>query len=105
MRAQCTTGKQAKMLCINVYHDDLVRHAERMKEDPQRTRDLMGRHRALAEGTVNNLKNHLHSRDAHWKGLAMARLQLGLAIVMANTLKWRKVRAGQLAPVRLKAAR
>ena len=34
----------------------------------------------------------------------MARLQLGLAIVMINTLKWRKVRTGQLQPVQLKAA-
>ncbi len=92
------------MLCINVYREDLEQHAERMKQDPARTRGLMGRHRALAEGTVNNLKNHLHASDAQWKGLAMARLQLGLAIVMINTLKWRKVRTGQLQPVRLKLA-
>ena len=92
------------MLCINVYRDDLEQHTDRMNQDPARTRDLMGRHRALAEGMVNNLKTHLQARDAQWKGLAMARVQLGLAIVMINTLKWRKVRTGQLQPVQLKAA-
>ena len=74
------------MVCINVYQDDLVQQAQRMKEDPQRTRDIMGRHRVLAEGTVNNLKNHLGSKAAQWKGLAMAKVQLALAIVMLNTL-------------------
>ena len=104
LRPQCTKGRRAKMLCINVYRDDLEQHAERMKQDPARTSDLLGRHRALAEGTVNNLKTHLQARDAQWKGLAMARLQLGLAIVMINTLKWRKVRTCQLQPMQLKAA-
>ncbi len=93
------------MVCINVYQEDLVQQAQRMKENPERTRDLMGRHRALAEGTVNNLKTHLRSRDAQWKGLAMARVQLGLAIVMLNTLKWHKVRTGQLTPVTIKPSR
>jgi hypothetical protein len=102
IRAQCTTGKGAKMVCINVYQEDLVQQAQRMKEDPERTRNLMGRHRALAEGTVNNLKTHLRSRDAQWKGLAMARVQLALAIVLLNTLKWHKVRTGRLTPVTLK---
>jgi len=102
LRAQCTTGKGAKLLCINVYEEDLVRQAERMKADPQYTRDLMARHRSLAEGTVNNLKHHQQANDAQWKGLAMARLQLGLAILMANTLKWHKVRTGQLTPVKIK---
>ena len=89
------------MLCINVYQDDLIQQAKRMKEDPQRTRNIMGRHRALAEGTVNNLKNHLGCKVAQWKGLAMAKVQLALAIVMLNTLKWHKVRTGRLVPVML----
>lgn len=101
LRAQCTTGKGAKMVCINVYQDDLIRHAGRMKEDPERTRDLMGRHRALAEGTVNNLKHHLNGSHAQWKGLAMAYVQLGMAIVLGNTLKWHKIQTGQLKPVQL----
>ena len=81
------TGKRQKILCINVYQDDLVKHAQRMKEDPQRTRDLMERHKSLAEGAVNNLKHHQHANTAQWKGLALARLQQGLAILIANTLK------------------
>ena len=89
------------MLCINVYQEDLIKQAQRMKEDPQRTRDIMGRHRTLAEGTVNNLKNHLGCKVALWKGLAMAKVQLALAIVMLNTLKWHKVRTGRLVPVTL----
>ena len=46
------------MLCVNVYREDLKIHAARMKADPQRTRDLLGRHRATTEGIVNNLMNH-----------------------------------------------
>ena len=79
-------------------------HAARMKADLQRTRDLLGRHRAMSEGIVNNLMNHQSVRHAHWKGLAMARLQVGLAIVMLNTLKWYKIRHGRLEPMTLKPA-
>ena len=53
LRSQCTTGKGSKMLCVNVYREDLAIHAERMKADPERTRDLTGRHRAMSEGIVN----------------------------------------------------
>ena len=52
----------------------------------------------------NLVTAHLHAGDAQWKGLALTRLQLGLAIVMVNTLKRRKVSTGQPQPVRLKAA-
>ena len=92
------------MLCINVYRDDLKKHAERMKADPERTRDLMGRHRATTEGIVNILMNHQGVRHANWKGLALARLQVGLAILMQNTLKWHKIRKGLLEPMTLKPA-
>ena len=92
------------MLCVNVYRDDLAIHSERMKADPERTRDLMGRHRAMSEGIVNNLMNHQHVRHAKWKGLALARVQVGLAIVMINTLKWHKIVHGRLEPMTLKPA-
>jgi hypothetical protein len=51
----------------------------------------MRRHRAISEGIVNNLMNQQGVRCAHWKGLALARLQVGLAIVVLNTLKWHKI--------------
>ena len=73
--------------------------------DPAATRDLMARHRSLVEGTVNNLKNHLGAKHAQWKGLAMARLQFGLAIVMLNVLKWHKIRHGKLENLKDKRAR
>ena len=92
------------MLCVNVYREDLKIHAARMKADPERTRDLMGRHRATSEGIVNNLMNHQRVRHARWKGLALARLQVGLAIVMVNTLKWHKIRHGQLEAMTLRTA-
>jgi hypothetical protein len=92
------------MLCVNVYREDLEIHAARMKANPERTRDLLGRHRATSEGIVNNLMNHQGVRRARWKGLALARVQVGLAIVMLNTLKWFKIRSGQLAPMTLSAA-
>jgi len=104
LRSQCTTGKGAKMLCVNVYREDLAIHAERMKADPVRTRDLMGRHRAMSEGIVNNLMNHQGVRHAKWKGLALARVQVGLAVVMLNTLKWHKIVHGRLEPMTLKPA-
>jgi hypothetical protein len=104
LRDRCTKGKGPRMLCVNVYRKDLEIHAARMKADPEQTRDLMGRHRAMSEGIVNNLMNHQGVRYAHWKGLALARLQVGLAIVMLNTLKWYKIRHGQLEPMTLKAA-
>jgi hypothetical protein len=104
LRAQCTTGKNPRMLCVNVYREDLEIHAARMKANPERTRDLLGRHRATSEGIVNNLMNHQGVRRARWKGLALARVQVGLAIVMLNTLKWFKIRSGQLAPMTLSAA-
>jgi len=104
LRAQCTQGKGPKMLCVNVYREDLALHAKRMKADPQETRDLMGRHRAMSEGMVNNLMNHQGIRYAYWKGLALARLQAGLAIVMSNVLKWHKLRHGRLVPMTLKPA-
>ena len=34
----------------------------------------------------------------------VARLQVGLAIVMLNTLKWHKIRHGRLEPMTLKPA-
>ncbi len=74
------------MLCVNVYREDLQIHAARMKADPEQTRDLMGRHRAMSEGLVNNLMNHQGVRHARWKGLALARVQVGLAIILQNTL-------------------
>jgi len=104
LRPQCTQGKGPKMLCVNVYREDLALHAKRMKADPQETRDLMGRHRAMSEGMVNNLMNHQGIRYAYWKGLALARLQAGLAIVMSNVLKWHKLRHGRLVPMTLKPA-
>ncbi|MHB8898176.1 MAG: hypothetical protein ACYC6Y_05475 [Thermoguttaceae bacterium] len=75
-----------------------------MKVDPERTRDLMGRHRAMSEGIVNNLMNHQTARHAKRKGLAMARVQVGLAIVMINTLKWHKIIHDRLEPMTLKPA-
>ncbi len=104
LRARCTTGKGARMLCVNVYREDLAIHAARMKADPERTRGLMGRHRAMSEGLVNVLMNHHGVRHARWKGLALARLQVGLAVIMQNTLKWHKIRQGQLQPMTLKPA-
>jgi hypothetical protein len=104
LRDRCTKSKRARMLCVNVYREDLKMHADRMKADPDRTRDLLGRHRAMSEGMVNNLMNHQRVRYAHWKGLALARLQVGLAIVMLNTLKWYKIRHGQLEPMTLEPA-
>jgi hypothetical protein len=104
LRSQCTTGKGSKMLCVNVYREDLAIQAERMMADPQRTRDLMGRHRAMSEGIVNNLMNHLGVRHAKWKGLALARVQVGLAVVMLNTLKWHKILHDRLQPMTLKPA-
>jgi hypothetical protein len=92
------------MLCVNVYREDLVIHAARMQADPQRTRDLMGRHRAMSEGIVNNLMNHQGVRHACWKGLALARSQVGLAVLLLNTLKWYKIRHGQLRPMALRSA-
>jgi hypothetical protein len=103
-RGECTTGKGARMLCVNVYREDLAIHAARMKADPERTRDLMGRHRAMSEGMVNILMNHHGVRHACWKGLALARVQVGLAIILQNTLKWYKIRRGQLTPMTLKPA-
>jgi len=93
------------MLGVNVYRDDMARHQARMEEAPEVTRDLMARHRSLVEGTVNNLKNHLGTKHARWKGLAMARLQFALAIVMLNLLKWHKVRHGELENLKEKRAR
>ena len=40
----------------------------------------------------------------HWKGLALARVQVGLAIVMLNTLKWYKIRHARLEPMTLTTA-
>lgn len=103
-RGECTKGKNPRMLCVNVYREDLEKHAARMRADPDRTRDLMGRHRATAEGIVNNLMNHLGVRNARWKGLALARVQVGLAIVLLNTVKWHKIGCGHLEPMKLKPA-
>ena len=101
-RTKCTTGKGPKILCVHRYRDDINKQAERMEADPEKTRDLMGKHRAITEGAVNNLKTHQGARNAAWKGLAMARAQFGTAIILANTLKWRKVKRGALKPVQLK---
>lgn len=105
LRAQCTTGKGQRILAVNVYRKDVERHAARMAADPEGTRDLMARHRSLAESTVNNLKHHLGAKHAWWKGLAMVRVQFGLAIVMLNLLKWHKIRHGQLENLKDKRAR
>ena len=75
-----------------------------MKADPERSRELMGRHRATIEGIVNNLMNHREVRHARWKVLALARLQVGLGILLLNTLKWYKMRQGKLEPMTLKPA-
>jgi hypothetical protein len=64
--------------------EDLEIHAARMKVDPERTRDLMGRHCAMSEGLVNALMNHQGVRHACWKGLALTRFQVGLAIILGN---------------------
>ena len=64
----------------------------------------LGRHRAMSKGMVNNLMNHQGVRHARWKGLALARLQTGLGIILLNTLKWYKIRCGQLGPMTLKPA-
>jgi hypothetical protein len=105
LRAECTKGKAQRILAVNVYREDLARHQARMEADPAATRDLMARHRSLAESTVNNLKHHLAAKHAWWKGLGMARLQFGLAIVILNVLKWHKIRHGQLENLKHKRAR
>jgi hypothetical protein len=64
----------------------------------------MGRHRAMSEGIVNNLMNHQGVRYAKWKGIALARVQVGLAIVMINTLKWHRIVHNRLEPMTLKPA-
>ena len=84
-RAECTKGKRPRMLCVNVYREDLQIHAARMKTD-------------------EDLTNHQGVRHARWKGLARARLQAGLAIILLHTLKWHKIREGQLIPMTLKPA-
>ena len=105
LRGQCTKAKTGpKMLGVHVYRGDFKRQAARMAADPTKTRDLMGRHSCLSEGVAANLKNHQHARTAFWKGQAMARLQLGLALIMMNTLKWHKVKHRTLKPVQLKPA-
>ena len=96
-RGGCTKGKGPRMPCVNVYREDLKIHAARMKADRERTRDLMGRHRATSEGLVNVLMNHQGVRHACRKGLALARLQVGPAIILGNTLKWHKIQQGRLA--------
>ncbi len=75
-----------------------------MKADPQQTRDLMGRHRAMSEGLVNVLMNHQGVRHACWKGLALARLQVGLAVIIQNALELYRIQQGQLQPMILKPA-
>ncbi len=37
-------------------------------------------------------------------GLALARFQVGLAVLLLNTLKWYKIRHGQLRPMTLRSA-
>ncbi len=78
------------MLCVNEYREDVEIHTARMKTDPDRTRDPLGRYRAISEGMVNVLMNHQGVRHARWKGLALARLQVGLAVILQNTRKWHK---------------
>ena len=43
-------------------------------------------------------------RHAGWKGLALARFQVGLATILRNTLKWYKIRYRQLRPMTFKPA-
>ena len=105
LRTSCTTSKGPRSLSVNVYREDIARYEARMKADPEVTRDLMSRHRPILEGTVNNLKHHLGTERALWKGLAMARLQCGLAIAMLNVVKWHKVRHGTLVNVKTARAR
>ena len=90
------------MLCVHRYREDIRKQAERMKADPDKTRDLRARHRATAEGMVNNLKHHQGAGTAEWKGLALARAQLGLAILLANALKWHKVKTGHLTSMKIR---
>ena len=59
---------------------------------------------AMSEGIVNNLMNHQGVRHARWKGLALARFQVGSAILLLNTLKWHKIRHSQLRPMTLQPA-
>ena len=61
----------------------------------------------LRLGLVKGLALRFHHRispksRANWKGLALARVQVGLAIVMLNTLKWHKILREQLKPMTLK---
>jgi len=58
----------------------------------------------MSEGLVNNLMNHQGVRHACWKGPALARLQVGLAIILGNTLKWQKIQQGRLRSMTLKPA-
>ena len=53
---------------------------------------------------MNNLMNHQGVRHARCKGLALARLQVGLGVLLLNTLKWYKIRQGKLEPMTLKPA-
>ena len=92
------------MLCVNGYREGWEKHAARRKADPEQTPDLVGRHRAMAEGIVNNLMNHQGARSARRKGLALARVHVALAVVMPDTRTWHKVRRGQLEPMKLKPA-
>jgi hypothetical protein len=104
LRAQCTTGQGPRVLAVNAYRDDVARYEARMKADPAETRDLMARHRALVEGTANHLKHHEGTRRALWKGLALARLQFGLAILALNVAKWHKFHHDILENVKAKRA-
>ena len=66
----------------------------------------------MATGNTNFVLNrraptllaHQGVRHASWKGLALARFQVGLAVILLNTLKWYKIRHGQLRPMTLKPA-
>ena len=58
----------------------------------------------MSQRIVSNLLNHQGVRHVGWKGLALARFQVGLAIIMLNTLKWYKIRHSQLRPMTLQPA-
>ena len=58
--------------------------------------------RSRARATLS--MNHRGARHAKWKGLAMARVQVGLTIVMINTPKLYKIIHNQLVTMTLRPA-
>ena len=90
------------MLGVNVYREDLATDAGR--KAIRRRRAVCWDGAAMSQRIVNNLLNHL-GVPAIWKCLALARFQVGLAILLLNTPKWYKTRHSQLPPMTMKPAR